>query len=116
MPWNPDHYNVKTQEVIKILEDNKITNIMKKRNPIAKEVRTPKYRQRIVKDKTVYDRKKTSMNEILEVGEPAPDFTGTYTPPEDVDYAQADEEEDDKMKFEDHLCEIDAVEKLKYKK
>ena len=56
------------------------------------------------------------MNEILEVGEPAPDFTGTYTPPEDVDYAQADEEEDDKMKFEDHLCEIDAVEKLKYKK
>ena len=26
------------------------------------------------------------------------------------------EEEDDKMKFEDHLCEIDAVEKLKYKK
>ena len=26
------------------------------------------------------------MNEILEVGEPAPDFTGTYTPPED-DYS-----------------------------
>ena len=38
----------------------------------------------------------------------APDFTGTYTPPDDV-------EEDDKMKLGDHLCEIDAVEKLKYK-
>jgi hypothetical protein len=40
---------------------------MKKQNPMAKEVRTPKYKQRIVKDKTIYDRKKTSMNEILEV-------------------------------------------------
>ena len=50
----------------------------RKKNPVAKEVRTPKYKQRIVKDKTIYDRKKTSMNEILEVGEPAPDFTGTY--------------------------------------
>ena len=40
MPWNPEHYS------------------MKKQNPIAKEVRTPKYRQRIVKDKTVYNRKK----------------------------------------------------------
>jgi len=115
MPWNPEYY-MKKDEVVKILEDNKITNVMKKQNPMAKEVRTTKYKQRIMKDKTLYDRKKTSMNEILEVGEPAPDFTGTYTPPEDVDYAQADEEEDDKMKFEDHLCEIDAVEKLKYKK
>ena len=26
MPWNPEHY-VKTKEVIKILEDNKITNV-----------------------------------------------------------------------------------------
>ncbi len=107
MPWNPEYY-MKKNEVVKILEDNKITNVMKKQNPMAKEVRTPKYKQRIVKDKTIYDRKKTSMNEILEVGEPAPDFTGTYTPPDDV-------EEDDKMKLGDHLCEIDAVEKLKYK-
>ena len=80
----------------------------RKKNPVAKEVRTPKYKQRIVKDKTIYDRKKTSMNEILEVGEPAPDFTGTYTPPADI-------EEDDKMRLGDHLCEIKAVEKLKYK-
>ena len=115
MPWNPEYY-MKKDEVVKILEDNKITNVMKKQNPMAKEVRTPKYKQRIVKDKTIYDRKKTSMNEILEVGEPAPDFTGTYAPPEDVDYAQADEEEDDKRRFDDHLCEIDAVEKLKYDK
>jgi len=70
MPWNPEYYN------------------MKKQNPIAKEVRTPKYKQRIVKDKTVYDRKK-----IL-----------------------SDEDEGDRMRFGDHLHEIDAVEKLKYKK
>ena len=30
---------------------------MKKQNPIAKELRTPKYRKRIVKDKTKYNRK-----------------------------------------------------------
>ena len=69
MPWNPEHYN------------------MKKQNPIAKEVRTPRYKQRIVKDKTIYDRK-----QIL-----------------------SDEEEDDRMRFGDHLHEIDAVEKLKNK-
>ena len=66
MPWNPEHYN------------------MKKQNPIAKEVRTPKYKQRIVKDKTVYNRKN-----IL-----------------------SDEEEDDRRRFEDHLCEVAAVEKF----
>ena len=30
---------------------------MKKQNPIAKDLRTSKYRKRIVKDKTKYDRK-----------------------------------------------------------
>ena len=87
MPWNPEYY-MKKDEVVKILEDNKITNVMKKQNPMAKEVRTPKYKQRIVKDKTVYDRKKIP----------------------------SDEEEGDRMRFGDHLHEIDAVEKLKYKK
>tara|TARA_R100001460_G_scaffold63559_1_gene103781 strand:- start:59 stop:298 length:240 start_codon:yes stop_codon:yes gene_type:complete len=29
----------------------------KKENPIAKDLRTPKYRKRVVKDKTKYDRK-----------------------------------------------------------
>ena len=61
---------------------------MKKQNPIAKEVRAPKYKQRIVKDKTVYDRKNIP----------------------------SDEEDGDKMRLGDHLCEIDAVEKLKYDK
>ena len=51
---------------------------------MAKEVRTPKYKQRIVKDKTVYNRKN-----IL-----------------------SDEEEDDRRRFEDHLCEVAAVEKF----
>ena len=30
MPWNPEHYNrknMKTEEVVKILEENKITNV-----------------------------------------------------------------------------------------
>ena len=31
MPWNPEHYSVKTKEVMKILEDNKITNVGKNR-------------------------------------------------------------------------------------
>ena len=66
MPWNSEHY------------------IMKKQNPIAKEVRTPKYRQRIVKDTTVYNRKKI----------------------------RSDEEEDDRRRFEDYLYEIAEVEKL----
>ena len=29
MPWNPENYRVKTREVMKILEDNKITNVVK---------------------------------------------------------------------------------------
>ena len=32
----------------------------KKSNPIAKEVRTPKYKQKIVDNKTVYNRKDES--------------------------------------------------------
>ena len=59
----------------------------RKKNPVAKEVRTPKYKQRIVKDKTIYDRKQIP----------------------------SDEEEGDRMRFGDHLHEIDAVEKLKNK-
>ena len=30
----------------------------KKQNPIAKDLRTPKYRQQKVKDRTLYDRKR----------------------------------------------------------
>jgi len=29
MPWNPESYSVKTRKVIKILEDNRITNVGK---------------------------------------------------------------------------------------
>ena len=37
----------------------------KKRNPIAKDLRTsPQYKQKVVKDKTVYDRK--NRNKFLE--------------------------------------------------
>lgn len=37
--------------------------VRKKPNPIAKDLRTPKYRKRIVKDRTKYDRKKGKANE-----------------------------------------------------
>jgi len=33
---------------------------MKKSNPVAKELRTPKYKQRSIKSKKVYDRKNMS--------------------------------------------------------
>ena len=32
MPWNPEHYNAKTEEGVKILEDNKITNVFPLKN------------------------------------------------------------------------------------
>ena len=38
MPWNPEHYSVKTEEVIKILEDNKITNVIP-RNTIQNKLK-----------------------------------------------------------------------------
>jgi len=69
MPWNPEHYN------------------MKKENPIAKELRTPKYRKRVVEDKTVYNRKKIRSDE-------------------------EDDNEGDRMRFGDHLYEVAEVEKL----
>ena len=36
MPWNPEHYNVKKKEVVKILEENKLTNVGKN-TPYSKE-------------------------------------------------------------------------------
>tara|TARA_Y100000590_G_scaffold136241_1_gene155965 strand:- start:195 stop:323 length:129 start_codon:yes stop_codon:yes gene_type:complete len=38
----------------------KSKKILKKNNPIAKELRNPKYKQRTVKSKKVYNRKKDS--------------------------------------------------------
>tara|TARA_B100000686_G_C16193494_1_gene667012 strand:- start:408 stop:545 length:138 start_codon:yes stop_codon:yes gene_type:complete len=34
---------------------------IKKSNPMAQDLRTPKYRQRLVKSKKVYDRKKNTI-------------------------------------------------------
>jgi len=39
MPWNPERYSVKTEEVVKILEDNKITNVVP-RNTIQNKLKT----------------------------------------------------------------------------
>ena len=46
---------------------------MKKQNPIAKELRTPKYRKRVVKDKTKYDRKTSKRKHAVNI------FTGSGT-------------------------------------
>ena len=46
---------------------------MKKQNPIAKDLRTPKYRKRVVKDKTKYDRKTSKRKYAVDV------FTGSGT-------------------------------------
>ena len=35
----------------------------KKSNPIAKDLRTPKYRQQLVKSKKIYNRKKKTINQ-----------------------------------------------------
>ena len=40
---------------------------MKKQNPIAKELRTPKYKPRVVKDKTKYDRKTSKRKSAVAV-------------------------------------------------
>ena len=46
---------------------------MKKQNPIAKDLRTPKYRKRVVKDKTKYDRKDSKRKSDVGI------FTGVGT-------------------------------------
>ena len=38
MPWNPEQYSAKTEEVVKILEDNKITNVVP-RNTIQNKLK-----------------------------------------------------------------------------
>ena len=40
---------------------------MKKQNPIAKELRTPKYKPRVVKDKTKYDRKTSKRKSAIAI-------------------------------------------------
>ena len=46
---------------------------MKKQNPIAKDLRTPKYKPRVVKDKTKYDRKDSKRKSDVAI------FTGVGT-------------------------------------
>ena len=38
---------------------------MKNKNPIAKELRTPKYKQKIIEDKTKYTRKEKFKNKYV---------------------------------------------------
>ena len=54
-----NNYSVDTD--IFLLYNNEIVEKMmkteKRRNPVAKDLRTPKYRPRVVEDKTAYKRK-----------------------------------------------------------
>jgi len=54
-------YTPSVDTAIILLYNNEIVEKMmktgKRRNPIAKDLRTPKYRPRIVEDKTAYKRK-----------------------------------------------------------
>jgi len=54
-------YNPSVDTAIILLYNNEIVEKMmktvKRRNPVAKDLRTPKYRPRIVEDKTAYKRK-----------------------------------------------------------
>jgi hypothetical protein len=41
---------------------------MKKRNPVAKQLRTSQFKKRVVKDKTKYNRKNKNIDYINEIG------------------------------------------------
>jgi hypothetical protein len=41
---------------------------MKKRNPVAKALRTPKFKKRIVKNKNTYNRKDKQLDYINDIG------------------------------------------------
>jgi len=41
---------------------------MKKRNPVAKILRTPKFKTRVVKNKTKYNRKDKKLDYIHDIG------------------------------------------------
>lgn len=53
--------NPSVDTVIFLLYNNEIVEMKmkteKRRNPVAKDLRTPKYRPRVVQDKTAYKRK-----------------------------------------------------------
>jgi len=68
MPWNPEHYNrknMKTEEVVKILEENKITNVQSKEVFVVKNSRTNKIIQSGFKDKKSAKIKRDELNKPI---------------------------------------------------
>jgi len=68
MPWNPEHYNrknMKTKEVIKILEENKITNVQSKEVFVVKNSRTKKIIEGGFKDKKSAKIKRDELNKPI---------------------------------------------------
>ena len=69
MPWNPDHYNrknMKTTEVMKILEENKITNILPTKEVfVVKNSKTKKIVEGRFKDKKSAKIKRDELNKPI---------------------------------------------------
>jgi len=69
MPWNPEHYNVKNmkkEEVMKILEENKITNVQPSKEVfVVKNSRTKKIIEGGFKDKKSAKEKRNELNKPI---------------------------------------------------
>ena len=69
MPWNPEHYNVKNmkkEEVMKILEENKITNVLPTKGLfVVKNSRTNKIIEGGFKDKKSAKEKRNELNKPI---------------------------------------------------
>ena len=69
MPWNPEHYNVKNmkkEEVMKILEENKITNVQPSKEVfVVKNSRTKKIIEGGFTDKKSAKIKRNELNKPL---------------------------------------------------
>ena len=69
MPWNPEHYNVKNmkkEEAMKILEENKITNVQPSKEVfVVKNSRTKKIIEGGFKDKKSAKEKRNELNKPI---------------------------------------------------
>ena len=69
MPWNPEHYNrknMKTKEVIKILEENQLANVQPSKGLfVVKNSRTKKIIEGGFKDKKSAKEKRDELNKPI---------------------------------------------------
>ena len=69
MPWNPEHYNIKNmkkEEVMKILEENKITNVQPSKGLfVVYNTKTKKIIEGRFKDKKSAKEKRNELNKPI---------------------------------------------------